>query len=345
MFLEPPSTILLKRFKPHVWMSRIMVTWGAISMCQAATKNYAGLLACRFFLGAAEAGFYPGVLFHIAFWYPASKLPLRIAIFYSFGVFSGTASGFLAYAISHMDGLQGLSGWQWVFILEGIPTISLGIIAWLWLPDWPETANFLSSGEKDILIADLPATQPSGTAKTWNLAQAKSLVTDPSFLSFNMLWVFHSIGGWGISLVLPTVIYDLGLEGSATSQLMTMPTYSFGCAFMCFFGFLIHKGYLGPWLVSMGLEVVIVICYIVLITVDTAVVKYIFVTLATACVSCVYPLMWPERIRAARGTTGAGLGIGITNVSITYYRSYITQSLTASRLVHSFLASSDPNFT
>ena len=82
---------------------------------------------------------------------------------------------------------------------------------------------------------------------------------------------------------------------------------------MCFFGWLIHRGTLGPWLVCIGLEIVICACYAILITVKIPVVKYIFITLASACVSCVYPLMWPQRIRAARGTTGAGLGIGITN--------------------------------
>lgn len=96
-----------------------MITWGIVSMCQAATSNYSGMIACRFFLGAAEAGYYPGVLYHLAFWYPAKRLPLRIAIFYSFGVFSGTASGLLAYAISFMNKLHGISGWQWMFILEG----------------------------------------------------------------------------------------------------------------------------------------------------------------------------------------------------------------------------------
>lgn len=258
---------------------------------------------------------YPGVLYHLSFWYPATKLPLRIAVFYSFGVFSGTASGFLAYAISFMDGLHGISGWQWMFILEGIPAICLGVAAWFWLPNWPQTAPFLSATEKDTLLSSLPTTQPTGASKTWVASQAAALLADPTFATFNLLWMFHSIGGWGISLVLPTVIYELGLQGSAVSQLMTMPTYAFGCAFMCFFGWLIHRGRLGPWTVSMALEVVICVCYVVLLTVDQPVVKYVFVTLATACVACVYPLMWPERIRAARGTTGAGLGIGITNVS------------------------------
>jgi MFS family permease len=114
MFLEPLATLMLKHFSPNVWMSRIMITWGIISMCQGATQNYAGILTCRFFLGAAEAGFYPGVLYHLSFWYPTDRLPLRIAFFYACGMFSGTISGLLAYAISFMNGVAGLAGWRWV---------------------------------------------------------------------------------------------------------------------------------------------------------------------------------------------------------------------------------------
>lgn len=109
---EPISTLLLKRFKPNVWMSRIMLTWGAISMCQAATQNYAGILACRFFLGLAEAGYYPGVLYHLSFWFPADNMALRIAFFYACGQFSGTISGLLAYGISFLNHAGGLNGWR-----------------------------------------------------------------------------------------------------------------------------------------------------------------------------------------------------------------------------------------
>lgn len=109
---EPISTLLLKRFKPNIWMSRIMVTWGIVSMCQGATQNYAGLLACRFFLGFCEAGYYPGVLYHLSFWYPADSMALRIACFYACGQFSGTISGLLAFAISFINGAGGLEGWR-----------------------------------------------------------------------------------------------------------------------------------------------------------------------------------------------------------------------------------------
>ena len=114
MFLEPLATLALKKFNPNVWMSRIMLTWGIISMCQGAAQDYAGILACRFMLGAAEAGFYPGVLYHFSFWYKTERLPLRIGFFFACGMFSGTISGLLAYAISFMNGAGGLAGWRWV---------------------------------------------------------------------------------------------------------------------------------------------------------------------------------------------------------------------------------------
>ncbi|KAK5118602.1 hypothetical protein LTR85_008067 [Meristemomyces frigidus] len=315
MLFEPTSTLLLKRFKPRVWMSRIMITWGIISMCQAATGNYAGILAARFFLGLAEAGFYPGVLYHLSFWYPADKMPLRIAFFYACGQFSGTISGLLAYAISFMDGDGGLSGWRWFFIIEGIPPVLCGIYTLFFLPNYPEDSAFLDAEETQVLLDDLPKTQPSSTAKTWNFSQAKALFQDPTYITFTLIWVCHAIGGWGVSTVLPTVIADLGLTDTAIAQLMTMPTYTFGCASLIFIGWLIHTNKATPWVAAIALEVVAMVCYIILITVKNTIVKYIFVTVATACSICIYPILWPERIRAAHGTTTAGLAIGLTNAA------------------------------
>ncbi|KAK4902730.1 hypothetical protein LTR27_000669 [Elasticomyces elasticus] len=299
---EPASTLLLKRFKPDAWMSRIMITWGIVSMCQV--------------LGLMEAGYYPGVLYHLSFWYPADQMALRIAFFYSCGQFSGTISGLLAYAISFMNGAGGLAGWRWVFILEGIPAILCGVYTLFFLPNYPgPESKFLSAAETEVLINDLPKSQPDAKAKTWNPAQAKALLQDPTFYTFTLIWMCHAIGGWGITTVLPTVIHDLGLTDSAVSQLMTMPTYAFGCACLILIGWLIHTKRIVSWAAAMTLELVACVCYIILITVRTAIVRYIFLTIAVGCSISIYPILWPERIRAARGTTATGLAIGITNAA------------------------------
>lgn len=202
-----------------------------------------------------------------------------------------------------------------MFILEGIPAALCGIYTFFFLPNYPEGAKFLDEEEKQVLLDHLPKTQPTSKARTWDTEQVKALFRDPTFPTFTMIWVFHAIGGWGISTVLPTVIYELGLTDTAVAQLMTMPTYAFGCSCLVLFGWLIHTKRLTSWVVAMGLEAFACICFIILITVKNPVVKYIFVTLALACSICIYPIVWPERIRAAHGTTTAGMAIGITNAA------------------------------
>ncbi|PVH95349.1 MFS general substrate transporter [Periconia macrospinosa] len=315
MFFEPLATLALKHFNPNVWMSRIMLTWGVISMCQGATQNYVGILACRFFLGAAEAGFYPGVLYHFSFWYPTDRLPLRIGFFYACGMFSGTISGLLAYAISFMNGASGLAGWRWLFILEGIPAVLCAVYTYFYLPNYPETVKFLTDAEREAILVDLPKQAPTMNAKTFSLEQTKSLFKDPTFIPFLLIWITHGIGGWGISFVLPTVIYELGISNTAISQIMTMPPFTLVFVILLTLAFLIHTKRLSPWVAGLGVEITQIICYILLITVKNAVAKYIFVMIATAASQSFFAIIWPERIRAAKGTTTAGLAIGITNAS------------------------------
>lgn len=204
---------------------------------------------------------------------------------------------------------------SWVFIFEGIPPILCGIYTFFLLPNYPETTAFLSLPEKQAIINNLPKTQPSSAAKTWDKSQFISLIKDPTTATFTLIWIFHAIGGWGISQVLPTVIYDLGFSASAISQLLTMPTYAFGCFALIFAGWLIHTRRLRSWIAAIALELIAMLCYILLIVIRNSIGKYILVTVATACSICIYPILWPERIRAAHGTTTAGLAIGITNAA------------------------------
>lgn len=149
---EIPSNLLLKRFRPSIWLPSIMIAWGAVMTLMGLVKNYHGLLIARLFLGVAEAGLYPGVAYYLTMWYCTEELALRQGLFFSAASMAGAFSGLLAYAIAKMHGVGGLAGWQWIFILEGLLTVVVAVAAFFILHDFPDTASFLTVEEKAWVV-------------------------------------------------------------------------------------------------------------------------------------------------------------------------------------------------
>ncbi|CAK7900292.1 hypothetical protein CAAN3_05S00606 [[Candida] anglica] len=315
LFFEPLATVLLKTFGPRVWQSRIMITWGAISMLQAAARNFSGLVAVRFFLGLAEAGFYTSVLYHLGFWVKPRELRQRVASFYSVGMLSGAVSGLLAYGISFLDQRANLSGWQWVFIFEGIPTVLLGIYTFFRLPNYVEDSNFLSEGEKKVLLDNLPKSAPTKADSSFSWDQVKELIRQPTFYTYCSIWFFQGVGGWGISFVLPTIVYELGFTGTATTQLMTMPPSFIGFILLNVLGYMLHRRYIEAFPTAMVMSLIQIVSYIVLLTVKSNVAKYVMLNVATAISNSLFPVLWPDRMRVVNGTSSSALAIGITNTA------------------------------
>ncbi|KAK7748332.1 hypothetical protein SLS62_008700 [Diatrype stigma] len=309
LLFEPSNTILLKTFTPSRWMFILILFWGISASSSAAAMDFPGMMCVRF----AEAGFFPAVLYHYAFWYKPQELPQRVAIFYAVGQLSSALSGLLAYAISFMDGLGGLSGWRWLFLLEGLPAIVLAFVALWGLPDYPETAKFLTEEEWAFLRGRLAKTAPRGDAKHWDSESVLKLLRDPTFYTFSVYWICHGIGGFGVGYALPTVIYELGFTTTANSQLMNIPPYVGAFVFLNTVGFFLHKKIIRPWTTAVAIESTIIICYIILVTVSNAVVRYICLIVAVSCAGSAYPVIWPERMRALKGTVASGIGIGFTN--------------------------------
>ena len=222
LFFEPSNTLLLKKFRPSRWMFVLILAWGICATSVAAVENFKGMMCVRFAIGMAEAGFFPAVLYHMAFWYKPSELPWRIAVFYSVGQLSSALSGLLAYAIGFMNGLGNLPGWRWLFLLEGLPAIILSVVALFGLPDYPETARMLSAEERKFILQRLSTTAPSGKTGNWDWKTLKVLFSDPTVYTFAIYWVAHGIGGFGVGYALPTVIYQLGFTTTSLSQLMNI---------------------------------------------------------------------------------------------------------------------------
>ncbi|EKJ74091.1 hypothetical protein FPSE_05745 [Fusarium pseudograminearum CS3096] len=231
---EVPSNLLLKKLRPSVWLPIIMIAWGVVMTLMGIVQNYTGLLVARVFLGLTEAGLFPGVAYYLTMWYCRHEIQFRQALFFSAASIAGAFSGLLAFAIAKMDGVGGLEGWRWIFILEGIVTVIVAIFAFWALYDFPETASFLTEEERAFVVFRL---KYQGQQKAAGQSQSRVAQSD----EFKWAYVWDAFKDWqiwvnifvywgivcplyGISLFLPTIIRNLGYS-SSTAQLMTVPIY------------------------------------------------------------------------------------------------------------------------
>jgi MFS family permease len=146
-----------KAFPPHAWVAFVVFGWGVVSTLQAACSSWAGVMVCRVFLAIFEAAYGPGVPLYLSFFYPREKLGLRTGIFLSGSAAANAYGSALAYGISQAKGSIG--PWRILFIVEGVPTCLLAIVAWFWLPDSPHHCKFLNEREREIAV-DLSLRQP-----------------------------------------------------------------------------------------------------------------------------------------------------------------------------------------
>jgi ACS family tartrate transporter-like MFS transporter len=152
---EIPSNMLLARFGARRWIARIMITWGLLGTGMMFVRTPLQFYTVRFLLGAAEAGFYPGVIYYLSQWYPRSHRGRAFSIFYSAVPLSSVVMGGLAGMLLGMSGQAQLKGWQWLFLVEGLPAVIMGIIIFAWLPDTPKSAGWLSKAESGWLEGQL----------------------------------------------------------------------------------------------------------------------------------------------------------------------------------------------
>ncbi|KAL6237831.1 hypothetical protein BDW75DRAFT_248305 [Aspergillus navahoensis] len=232
---ELPSNLLLKKLRPSRLLPLLMVAWGIVMTLMGIVQNYHGLLIARLFLGVAEAGLYPGIAYYITLWYPRHLAQYRQAMFFSAASVAGAFSGILAWAIAKMDGVGNYAGWRWIFILEGILTVLVGVVAPFAMYDFPETATFLTEEERKYVIHAL-RTQTSGQ-DVWRAGGAgieeqarfrtkyvlDALTDWQIYVGLFMYWGI-TCPLYGISFFLPSIIRDLGYT-SSTAQLLTVPIY------------------------------------------------------------------------------------------------------------------------
>jgi MFS transporter, ACS family, tartrate transporter len=155
VLFEIPSNVILARVGARLWIARIMITWGLVSSAMMFVRTATGFYTLRFLLGLAEAGFFPGIIFYLTRWFPVRERARTIAAFMTATLIAGVIGGPISGALLSLHGAAGLAGWQWLFVLEGVPSIVLGIVVLKVLTEKPEDARWLTDAERAALIASL----------------------------------------------------------------------------------------------------------------------------------------------------------------------------------------------
>ncbi|KIX01892.1 uncharacterized protein Z518_07831 [Rhinocladiella mackenziei CBS 650.93] len=231
VLFEVPSNILLKKFKrPSVYLGILIVSWGIVMTCTGLVQNFGGLMTTRVLLGIFEAGFFPGAIYLCSYWYMPKDLATRISYFYCASALSGAFSGLLAAAIAQMDGIAGLEGWRWIFLLEGLATVALGIACFFLLIDTPAlSTRWLSPEEIRYLELSMFIKQGGNfheeSGVKWR--DLKMVLMNWRVYVQAYFLLCQSALSYGTKFTLPTITKAMGFS-STNAQLTSAPPYVAG---------------------------------------------------------------------------------------------------------------------
>ncbi|WP_250481741.1 MFS transporter [Caballeronia sp. NCTM5] len=228
LLFEVPSNLLLLRVGPRRWIARIMVTWGLVSAGMMFVRTPTTFYIMRFLLGVAEAGFFPAIVLYLTYWFPASRRSKVTALFMTgipmSGVIGGPLSGWL---MTVLNGSHGFAGWQWLFLVEGIPTALLGVMAYFYLDDKVSDAKWLTESQKDTLERTLKEEEPNS-----GLHSLRDGLLNPKVLLVSAVYFFYTMGLYGVSFWLPTLIKSSGVSDPLNVGLLTAIPYGAGAIAM-----------------------------------------------------------------------------------------------------------------
>ncbi|KAG2205801.1 hypothetical protein INT47_003984 [Mucor saturninus] len=224
VIFDLPSNIIMRRWRPSYWLAILMFLWGVVATAMAASKNFAGIAVSRFFLGVFEAGFFPGVIYFLSVWYTRQEYGRRISFFWSFSSLAGSLGGIIAYGISQISN-DTLQTWQWLFIIEGAPSVILAAFSAWYLPNKPETAKFLTNEEREFAVKRLENDAGASNDHSWSWAQVTSVFTDWKTYIYMLIYITGTSALQGVTLFLPSIIAGMGTWSKPAAQALTTPPY------------------------------------------------------------------------------------------------------------------------
>lgn len=235
-----PSNLMVARIGARKWISAIMVIWGIISVSMALVRDANSFYVLRLLLGIAEAGFFPGMILYLTYWFPKRERGLAIANFMTAIPVAGIVGGLVGSQLLAMHGIAGLSGWKWLFIITGAPSVLLGLVVLLFLTDRPEHAKWLTESERSVLLAKMdedriaadPEVHEQESRGTLHTSIPRTPIRTPfaDVIANRAVWIFAliyfclALGMYGFQLWLPQIIHGFGgLNDSQTALLSAIP--------------------------------------------------------------------------------------------------------------------------
>ena len=304
---EVPSNLLLDRFGASRWFARILISWGAVTVALAYTQNATMFYILRFLLGACEAGFFPGVLYLLTLWYPSAYRGRMVGLFMIFSAFANAIGAPLGGMLLDLNGLYGVAGWQWVFLVTGIPAILAGFVTLLYLPDLPSKATFLDDTEKKWL-KDRLAVENSGMEQ--NAADGFKALINPRVLLMALCYIGFPLAAYGLSYWLPTIVKNFGVSNTTNGFLNIIPWLLVAIALYAVPAAADKAESKTPYIVIPALIGAVSLVLSAVIPDHTL--QFVFLSIAAAGIFAGQPVFWSLPSRFLQGA-GAAAGLAAIN--------------------------------
>jgi len=316
ILFEVPSNIILDKVGARTWIARIMISWGAVSTAIAFVGPLAQLVGVapstmfyflRFLLGACEAGFAPGVVLFLSYWFPSRRQSQVLAAFF-LALPVGTVIGapLSGWLLEAFDGAMNLRGWQWMFVVEGLPAVLLGVVVFTHLQDRPDTAKWLTESERAFIKSNLT------TRQSQKHHQFSAAITDGRVWILCAIYLAYATGFYGLAFWLPTIIQSAGVKSSFHVGLLTAIPYAVSAVYMCYHAQ--HSRKTGERRLHTALPVLVGGIALVLSAVwyPSLLISLLFMTISVSGLMAVMTIIWSLPAGFLSGTAAAA-GIAIVS--------------------------------
>ncbi|ONG54784.1 MFS transporter [Pseudoroseomonas deserti] len=307
-FFEVPSNIILHRVGARMWIARIMITWGVLSALFMFVETPWQFYLLRFLLGAAEAGFYPGVILYLTYWFPSNRRAKMFAIFQAgspaAGIFGNPLSGWI---MDFFDGWNGWAGWQWMFLIEAIPAVLLGLVVIAMLDNGVKDAKWLDQSEKDILARNIAA-DDGGKSGSHSL---RAILSDWRVWQMSLIYFLFVMGQYGLTLWMPTLVRASGVTGNFNIGLLSAIPFICAIIAMVIFSRSADHHRERRWHLVIP-AMLATVGFTVAATASSTTIAIIFLSMAAAGVLACAPLFWSLPTAFLTGAAAAS-GIAVIN--------------------------------